>query len=406
MANFNYVAFNQKGKRIAGKYESDTRDQVADYLHGQGLTVISINEDITESIKKLGSFQIGGIPIKERVIFAKQLSVMLSAGVPVLQALHILTEQSSNESIKDKLKVITAEVEAGNKLSDAFSRNQSFFNDVEVNLLAAGEKSGNLNQVLDKIADDLEKSKVIRGKIRGAMIYPAIILFVLVIVIGIVVVFMVPSVKSLYDDLGAGELPAITQSLVTLSNILTQPLGIAITLTIAIFGFVGFRYYNRTPVGRHNIDKLILKMPVFGDLVGKVQISQFCRLLAMLIKSGVPIVESLNIVAKSMGNVLFREAIENAAKEVVKGTAISIPLSLNAVFPQILLKIIATGEDTGNLDNVLEDMGKFYAAEVDEITNNLTKLMEPLILLIVGGLVGFIAIAVYLPIYSLGQNIS
>jgi type IV pilus assembly protein PilC len=406
MAIFNYVAFSAKGKRVEGTHEADTREQVADYLHTQSLTVISVNENLTSVFQKIGSIQIGKMAIKDRVIFAKQLSIMLTASVPVVQALRILTEQTKNQAIKEKLKKIYTEVEAGSKLSEAFAKDNNFFNAVQLNLIAAGEKSGNLNKMLTQVADDLEKSKNLAGKIRGAMIYPAIILVVLIIVMAIVVIFMVPSVKNLYADLGGGELPAITQFLVEISNFFTHPLGIISTVIVVIFSVMGFRYYRQTTIGRYNIDKLILRIPVFGTLTAKIQVAQFCRLLSMLLKSGVSIVEALTVVSKAMPNVLFQQAIAFAADEVIKGIPLSVPLTTNGVFPDILLRIIATGEDTGNLDNVLVDMGKFYSAEVDEISNNLTKLMEPLILLIVGGMVAFIAIAVYLPIYSIGQFVS
>jgi type IV pilus assembly protein PilC len=405
MANYKYVAYSPKGKKTEGVYEAETREQVADYLHEQGLTVVSITEDIMTDLQRLANIQIGGLPIKEKVIFAKQLSLMLASGVPVVQALRILADQQKNISIKDKLRDIYTQVESGNKLSDAFT-GSTFFNEVQLNLIAAGEKSGNLNIMLEQVADDLEKSKNLRGKIQGAMIYPVIIFIVLILVMVVVLVFMVPSVKDLYSDLGGGELPGVTQLLVNISGFFTNPFGIVTTLLVTLFSVIGFRYYYSTKGGRNMIDKMLLKMPIFGSLLVKIQLTQFCRLLSMLMKSGVPIIEAMNVVAKALGNATFRNVVENAAIEVTKGTPISVPLASGKVFPEILLKIIATGEDTGNLDQVLADMGKYYANEVDEITSNLTKLMEPIILLIVGGMVGFIAIAVYLPIYSIGQFIN
>lgn len=404
MAQFKYQAVTNKGKKVDGVYEAGDRDSVADYLHAQGLTIISIQEDLAFALKKIGGIQIGGIPLKDKVIFAKQLAIMLTAGVPITQAMSILVNQAKVDFIRNKLTKVFAMIQSGTKLSEAFAKEDLFFNEIQINLMAAGEKSGNLNQMMERIAVDLEKSQQLQGKIRGAMIYPAVIFVVLIVVMAIVVVFMVPSVQSLYNDLGAGELPAVTQLLVSMSSFITNPVGAIFTVLIAVVGIIGFRYYYSTTAGRVSIDKLLLRIPVFGDLNNKIQLAQFCRLLAMLIESGVPIVESIKIVAKAQSNVVYRNVVMRAAEEVTKGAPLSVPLAYQNVFPDILVRILATGEQTGKLDQVLRDMGGYYSNEVDEITNNLTKLMEPIILLIVGGMVGFIAVAVYLPIYSINST--
>lgn len=405
MPNFRYQAYSEKGKKIEGVFEAETRDSVADHLHEQGFKVISITEDLSDNFKKALNFQIGGIPLKEKVFFARQLSIMLTAGVPVVQALRILIDQAKNDFVKKKLDEVYRRVESGTKLSEAFAKDKIFFNEIQLNLLAAGEKSGNLNEIMIKIADDLEKSRSLKNKIRGAMIYPTVIFFVIAIVIMVVVVFMIPSVEGLYEDLGGGELPAVTRSLVVVSDFVTNPLGLLITVVSIIFMVLGFRYYNSTEGGKKNVDTLRFKLPVFGNLSRMMHLAQFCRLLSMLMQSGVPIVQALKVVANSLENSTMSEAVARASEDVTKGVNLSSALSTDSPFPDILLKILETGEETGNLDNVLDDMGKYYSGEVEDLTNNLTKLMEPLILLIVGGLVGFIAVAVYLPIYSIGSAV-
>jgi type IV pilus assembly protein PilC len=269
--------------------------------------------------------------------------------------------------------------------------------------MVAGEKSGNLNEMMQKIAEDLDKSKQLRGRILGAMIYPIILIVVLVIVIAAMLVFMVPAVEDLYSSFEGAELPGVTQILVNASNFVTSPAGIIGILAVVVFGVTSYRYYYSTPQGRRAIDRFLLKIPVFGSLQAKIQLAEFNRLISMLLKSGVPIVDALNIVANALSNTSFSELVENAALAVSKGNNLSIPLAKGEVFPLMLLKMLATGEETGKLDQVTEDMGKYFDQEVQEITGNLTKLMEPVIMVMVGGVVAFLAIAIYLPIYQLGQ---
>jgi len=276
---------------------------------------------------------------------------------------------------------------------------------LQVSLIVAGEKSGTLNEIMAQIAVDLEKSKALSSKITGAMIYPVIIFIVMGIVLLVMLLFMIPSVKNLYHDFGVNELPGPTQFLVNLSDAVSNPIGF-ITIVVLIVAVVfGFRYYYSTYQGRRNVDKLLLKLPVFGSLLTKIEVTQFTRLLSLLLKSGVPIVEALKVVANSLGNTSFKDLVLQSADEVTKGNSIAIPLAKGNVFPLVLLKMIATGEETGKLDKVTGDMALYYEAEVDEITSNLTKLMEPFILLTVGVLVGFMAVAIYLPLYSIGQYI-
>jgi type IV pilus assembly protein PilC len=367
---------------------------------------VAIDESIGLSFKRLGQLQIGGVPLKERVIFVKQLSTMLSAGLPIIQALEILVEQTTNPSLKDKLLRSYKDVEAGASLSEAFSKQKSIFSELQVSLLVAGEKSGTLNEIMLQIAEDMQKSKEVRGKIIGSMIYPVILVVVMVAVMVMMLLFMIPAVKSLYLDFGVTELPVVTALLVSLSDFVSDPRALVIIVLTLVFGFFGFRYYYSTTAGRWVIDGLILKIPVFGQIVVKTHLAQFNRLLAMLLRNGVSIVEALRVISKSMSNVLYKQTILETRDEVVKGSSLSVPLARGKVFPVIMVKMLATGEETGKLDKVSADMGYYYEAELEEITSNLTKLIEPFMLLAVGGMVAFLAVAVYLPLYQLGQYIS
>ncbi|MCA9378976.1 type II secretion system F family protein [Candidatus Dojkabacteria bacterium] len=406
MAQYNYVALSKSGQKIKGSYEAASREEVSTYLHEQGLVVIAIDENIGLSFKRLGQVQLGGVPLKDRVIFVKQLSTMLSAGLPIIQALEILVQQATNSSLRDKLQKAYKDVESGASLSEAFSKQKSIFTELQISLLVAGEKSGTLNEVMLQIADDMQKSKEVRGKIVGAMIYPIILIVVMIAVLVMMLLFMIPAVKSLYFDFGVTELPGVTAFLVSLSDFVSDPRALVIIILVNVFGVVGLRYYYSTVSGRWVIDSLLLKVPVAGTIIEKTHLTQFNRLLAMLLRNGVSIVEALRVISKSMSNVTYKQTILESRDEVVKGSSLSVPLARGKVFPIIMVKMLATGEETGKLDKVAADMGVYYASELEEITANLTKLIEPFMLLAVGGMVAFLAVAVYLPLYQLGQYIS
>ncbi len=237
------------------------------------------------------------------------------------------------------------------------------------------------------------------------MIYPAIIFVVIVIVVAVMIMYMVPAVEDLYADFGVEELPWVTSFLVSLSHFLSSPIGCSSVSIIVVSIVFGYKYYYSTESGRLLIDKLMLKLPIFGQLISKVHIAEFSRLLSMLLKSGVSIVEALQIVSSALNNIHFKNALLEGKEDIKNGLPIAVALSKSEVYPPLIVKMVAIGEETGKLDSVLEDMAKFYDDEVNEMTDNLNKLMEPMILIIVGGVVAFLAIGIYLPIYSIGQSI-
>jgi len=401
MATYKYKAVKQNGEEVSGERKAQNRDQVTSYLHEQGLIVVTIDQKIGLDLISLGQIQIGGTPLNEKLIFVRQLSTMLSAGLPLASALEILVEQTKYSNLKESLTEVYKDVQGGLTLSGSFRRHKVIFNDLQLSLIESGEKSGNLVEVMMQIADDLQQTAKINGRIRGALIYPAVILVAIIVVIIVLVVFMIPAVEGLYADLGGGELPLITRMLVAVSNFFTNPIGLLATFLIIFASVFGFRAYYKTESGRKLVDRFTLSLPIFGEIQGKIQVLQLVRLLQMLIRSGIPIVEALKSTADAMTNIHFKLACLYAAQEVAKGQPIAQPLGKNKVVPLIVLKMIATGEETGSLVKVLGDLTEFYSYQVDEITSNLTKLLEPLILLIVGGLVALLAIAIYLPIYSI-----
>jgi type IV pilus assembly protein PilC len=406
MPKFKYTVITNKGERIKGEKEAKNQADVVNSLYEQGLTIVSVEEKIGVDISALAKSDIGGLPLQDKVILTKQLATMSSAGIPLLQSLDILIQQTEKESLKIKLQEVYKSVQGGSALSDAFQKVGGIYNEVQINLIAAGEKSGNLNDILEKVADDLEKNKDLRGKILGAMIYPVIIFGVIIVVLVVMMVFMIPQVKSLYESFGATELPFITQILVNISTFFSNPAVLVGMLVGIIALIILYRYYNSTEAGKFFIDRMKLKIPVFGNLIKKVNLAEFCRLTAMLIQSGMPILDVLQIVGKATNNKVFSDVLYKSHDELIKGSSLALSIAKYnkyQVYPLLLIKIIATGEESGKLDEILSDMGKFYENDVNQITSNLTKLMEPFILIVAGGLVALLAVGIYLPMYQLGQ---
>ncbi|MFQ5492617.1 MAG: type II secretion system F family protein [Candidatus Dojkabacteria bacterium] len=403
MPNYSYKATKQTGEAVAGTRKAENREEVVKFLHDQGLIVISIEQKLGLNIGNLNEIQIGGVPLKEKVIFTRQLATMLSAGLPIAGSLEILIEQTKYAGLRKKLTNVYKDVQSGLPLAASFRKYDVIFNELQLSLIEAGEQSGNLVEIILQIADDLQGSAQIRSRIRGAMIYPAVIFLAIIVVVIVLVVFMIPAVEDLYADLGGGELPAITRALVTISDFFSNPLGLLVTIVVVVASIFGFRGYYSSESGRKVVDKILLRVPVFGNLQSKMQVLQLSRLLRMLIKSGIPIIDALKATANSMSNIHYRIALQYAAQEVAKGSPLAPPLAKSKIIPLIVVKMIATGEETGSLEKILGDLTQFYSDQVDEITSNLTKLMEPLILLIVGGLVALLAVAVYLPIYNVAN---
>lgn len=406
MARFNYTVIDTAGNKISKKIESDSKDKLVSFLNSQGYTIISIHEEFFLDWKRITSTEIGGFPLKDRVLLFKQLSTMISAGVPIIQAIRILIDQAQKLGIKEKLEEIYKQIESGNSLADSLRKSKGLLSEVQINLIEAGEKSGNLTEMLLKVTEDLEKSKKLRGKITGALIYPAIIFIVLIIVMVVMIVFMVPQIKELYASFGSTDLPFITSLLVSFGESITNPLALIILILFLPLILILYRIYISNIERKTNIDSLKLKVPIFGKLIQKIYLAEFCRVTAMLISSGVSIVDAIGIVSSTVPNQVIKNVFKKSQDDILKGSSFAVSLAKNnikEVIPEILIKIIATGEESGKIDQVLQDMSKFYEDEVDQISSNLTKLLEPFILVIVGGFVAFLAVAIYLPIYQVGN---
>jgi type IV pilus assembly protein PilC len=401
MKKFKYLARDNTGKNIDGVIEARDTSAVADVLHDRGLIVVDIREEMKFDLQNLNQINIGGVPMKEKVVFMRQLSTMVSAGLPLTKALEILRQQAVNPYFKRVLEDVSESVQGGFSLSDSF-RNQSedVFDDVTMNLIEAGEESGNLDVILGRLATELEEKNSLSSKIKSAMIYPVIILIIIVAVVVIMMMVLVPSMADIYSEFDA-ELPWATQLMISLSSIFLSYWWIA--LTVLLVFVIGGKYFFDTPRGKRIKDKMILKIPIVGQIVTKMQLAQFTRILALLLSSGLSIIKSLELTASSLSNTLFREAVDEAKKEVEKGGSLAVPIARDENFPLIISQMIAVGEETGEMDTVLAKIAQYYKEEVNVATSNLSAVMEPALLILMGGAIGFIALAVYMPMFQLSE---
>jgi type IV pilus assembly protein PilC len=399
MKAYKYSARTKEGVITRGEKEAKSRTDVVRMLQDQDLIVVNVEEKIS-FISSLEEINIGGVPIDDKVVFMRQLATMMSSGLPLTQSLEILAAQATNPKFKRALSQVMEEVEGGSSLSAAFKKQKGIFDDIVLNLIKAGEDSGKLEEVFNRLADELEHQRDFQNKVKGAMIYPIIVTIVMVAVVAMVMVFMIPAVADIYDEFG-GDLPMITQVLINISNF-TRRYWWIVLITIAGL-VVGFKYYMETESGKENLDRLKLSVPIFGDLTKKIQLAQFTQTLHLLIQSGLPILDALDLVADSLDNVHFSNAIKTASHEVERGSSLALPLSRSEEFPLIVSQMIGVGEETGRLDDVLDKMADYYNAEVDNITENLATIMEPVMLIVMGGIVGFIAVAVYTPLFSIAN---
>ena len=377
MGKFKYSARDKKGKEVKGDIEARDPGAVADILHDQGLIVVSIKEASILDPSRLAEINIGGVPMKEKVVFMRQMDTMVAAGLPLNRALEIMVEQSSNAMFKKVLQKVSTAVQSGKSLSVSFREQEDVFDDITLNLIEAGEESGNLEVILGKLATELEEKDSLNRKIKSAMIYPIIILVVIVGVVLMMMFVLVPSMSDIYKDFGA-ELPIITRIIMTASDILLDYWWAVIVVVLVLY--VGFRYLKSTEKGRKTIDKLIIKIPIIGKLVSKTQIAQFTRILSLLLGSGLSIVKALELTGQSLSNSIFRDVVMEAKEEVEKGGPLALPIARSEYFPLLVSSMISVGEETGEINAVLEKVSEYYKEEVDTATSNLSTVLEPLML--------------------------
>ncbi len=345
-----------------------------------------------------------GRRIKKRdvLIFTQQLSAMINAGLPLLQSLEILVQQTENKALKEVIQKVKQDVEGGMSFAGALKKHPRAFDRLYVDMVVAGEQSGNLDLMLKRVANHMEKMENLKRKVRSAMVYPSIIVIVAILVTIVLLVFVIPTFEKLFRDVGMG-LPLPTQMVINLSKFTKANFPYAL---LALIGAaLGLRYYYRTEKGKFVIDSLLLRLPVFGILFKKVAIARFARTLATLVTSGVPILEALEIVSATSGNRKVEKAVLEARSQLQEGQSLALPLSKSGVFPPMVTYMISVGESTGNLEGMLEKVADFYEADVDQAMANLSSLIEPVLIVFLGVLIGGLVVSMYLPIFKMAAAI-
>jgi len=405
MAVFRWQGVSPRGETIGGEMEAPTRDAVLARLRAQRIQPIpnrirergkGLDRDLT-----IPGFS-DGIKEKDIVVFTRQLGTMIDAGLPIVQCLDILATQAEKKAFRKVLTQLKDDVESGSTFTEALKKHDKHFDNLFINMISAGEIGGILDTILQRLSAYMEKAMKLKAKIKGAMIYPATIITVAVGVTAVLLIWVIPVFAELFSSFGQ-ELPGPTQFVINLSNFTIAYFPYIVAVTIAMV--VILRQIYQTEGGRYRMDQMFLQAPVFGDLIRKSSIARFTRTLSTLMSSGVPILDSLLITAKTSGNKVVERAILATRTSISEGNSISQPLSASKVFPPMVCQMIAVGESTGALDAMLAKIADFYEDEVDNMVANLTTLMEPLVILFLGTLIGGLVVSMYLPIFKLGSVI-
>ena len=397
MPVYKWVAETKKGKILKGELEAADERIAQLQLKRRSLTIKKIKAKPKDLFENVAFFQ-PKITAKDVVIFTRQFSTMIDAGLPLVQGLTILAEQTENKTFQNVLKTVTKDVEGGSSLAEALKKHPKVFDGLYVNLVAAGEVGGILDTILQRLAAYIEKAEKLKSRIKGAMTYPIIVVAIAVLVIAVILIFVIPVFQEMFSSFGKA-LPVPTQIVVNMSEFLKGNIHYVIGAFI-VFVFA-FKKYRNTKKGRRQTDALALKLPVFGNLLKKTAVARFTRTLGTMISSGVPILDALEIVAKTSGNVILEEIIYEVRSSIAEGQTIAEPLSEADIFPRMVVQMISVGEATGALDTMLNKIADFYDDEVDAAVEALTSMLEPLLMVFLGGSIGGLVIAMYLPIFQM-----
>ncbi|MFA6166097.1 MAG: type II secretion system F family protein [Gemmatimonadaceae bacterium] len=393
MPSFQYTARDAKGDLKTGTLEAASKDDVMTQLRQKRMNVVKVEEQGKAKVKTGGS-----IAMRDVVIFTRQFSTMINSGLPLVQALDILSKQTENKSLAAVTRQVVFDVESGHTVADALAKHPNAFTDLYVNMVAAGEAGGILDTILMRLATFMEKNDALVRKVKGAMIYPGVIMSVAGICIVVLLIFVIPVFQSMFASVGLA-LPLPTRVVIMMSDFLTGywwAVGGG-----AFIGYKSIQKWYKTPDGKLALDKLMLKMPVLGDVIRKSAVSRFTRTLGTLISSGVSILDGLEITAKTSGNRVIQDAIMASRASIAGGDTISAPLAKSNVFPPMVISMIAVGEQTGGLDEMLSKIADFYDEEVDAAVGGLLALMEPIMIVFLGVVVGGMVVAMYLPIFDM-----
>ncbi len=404
MATFTYVGKTRQGAVKKGDLTAKSREEAAEQLRKQNIVVSSLQEKAAEGILQKLTMG-GGVSDKDIVVFTRQFATMINAGLPLIQCLEILSTQSENKVFGKAIGEIKVDVESGSTLADALKKHPKLFDELYVNLVHAGEVGGLLDTILGRLAKHIEKAMKLKSQIKGAMVYPSAILGVAVIVISVLMIFVIPIFAKMFLEMSGGAvgLPTPTQLVIDASNFMKNNI-LYLLIGAAALGY-GIKRYYATPKGRLVMDRFFLRLPVMGDLIRKASVAKFTRTLGTLITSGVPILDGLTITSKTSGNKVVEGAILMARQSISEGKTVAEPLSKSGVFPNMVTHMISVGEATGALDAMLGKIADFYDDEVDAAVAALTAMLEPMMMVFLGTIIGFIVIAMYLPIFKMAAAI-
>ncbi len=400
MATFVWTGRTRQGAIQKGELAAKTRDEVIAALRKQNILVTSVAQ---KQGFRLGNISLGGgVTDKDIVVFTRQFATMIDAGLPLVQCLEILSAQTENKALAKAIGDVRGDVESGSTYADALRKHPKVFDELYINMVAAGEAGGILDTILNRLAKHIEKAMKLKKQIKSAMVYPSVVILVAVVIVAILMVWVIPVFSKMFADFG-GELPGPTKLVVGTSNFMRSNFLLMIGAIIVLF--FGFRYFYRTAVGRKTMDRLFLRLPVVGDLIRKASVAKFTRTLGTLISSGVPILDGMTIVAKTSGNKIVEAAILTARQSISEGKTVAEPLAQTKVFPPMVVQMIGVGETTGALDAMLTKIADFYDEEVDASVSALTSLLEPMLMVFLGVVIGFIVVAMYLPIFKMASAI-
>jgi type IV pilus assembly protein PilC len=404
MPLFQYVVKDETGKDVTGVHEANDVKELVGIFRQKGYTIIKVTEKKsgTQVRTKSRKTKRRRIKIDDLVVFARQMATMIDAGVPLIQSLEILGEQMDNAKFAEVIKKVSTDVEGGKAFSEALEPHKKVFSELFINMIKAGETSGQLYEILDRLAAYLEKTANLQKKVKAALIYPGVVTCVALGITTFMMTFVIPRFAEIFASLNA-KLPGPTLFLITVSNFMKNNFFLCIgLLVVAIFLF---RRYIKTKQGRMWWDTRVLVMPIFGSLLLKVVMSKFARTLATLVKSGVPIMASFEIVEKTVGNVLIASIIEEVRENIKEGGSITTVLNRKPIFPTMVTRMISVGEESGSLEEMLGKIADFYDEQVDIAVDGLTSLIEPLIIVFLGVIIGGMVICMFLPIFTLTQNL-
>jgi len=392
MGTYTYTARSFGGELKSATLEASSRDDVIAQLRRQRLSVVKIDEATTKKAKR------GRIKMRDVVIFTRQFATMINAGLPLVQALTILADQSQNKVLADVTRKVVFDVESGNTVADAMGKHPQAFSPLYVNMVAAGEAGGILDTILQRLATFMEKNDALVRKVKGAMIYPSVILGVAAVAVTVLLIFVIPVFENLFSSAGLA-LPLPTRVVMGMSRFLRSYWYLMISA--GIVGWFSYKRYTSKPDGRLRVDRILLNVPVLGDVLRKSAVSRFTRTLGTLVSSGVSILDGLEITAKTAGNRVVQDAIMESRASIAGGDTIAQPLKKSGVFPPMVISMISVGEQTGGLDEMLSKIADFYDDEVDAAVGNLLSLLEPAMMCFLGVVVGGMVVAMYLPIFDM-----